>query len=312
MKITIGTRGSKLAMWQAKHVKRTLEQHHPNDEFHIHIVKTTGDKDQHTPLSQMGGVGLFTKQLEQSLDGGDVDVAVHSCKDLPSEVEERFVLPAFLEREKPMDAFISPKLKLADLKEGVVVGTGSLRRASQLKDRFPGIETRDLRGNVDTRLAKLERGDYDALILAYAGVHRLGLDDVIAEIIPIDVLVPAAAQGAVAVEARKGDKDVIALLACLDHQPTRAAIQEERSFLRVVEGGCKVPVGCHGWFEKDRFRLSGFIGSLDGSRVVRHEMDLPADDYRDAGEVLGRAMLADGGEEILDEIRRSGDGIRPS
>ncbi len=312
MKITIGTRGSKLAMWQAEHVKAILEANHPEDEFQIHVVKTTGDKDQNTPLSQMGGVGLFTKQLETALDAKEVDVAVHSCKDLPSQVDDRFCLPAFLEREQPMDAFISPRLKLADLKEGIVVGTGSLRRASQLKDRFPGIETRDLRGNVDTRLAKLERGDYDAIILAYAGVHRLGLDNVISEIIPIDLLVPAAAQGAVAVETRAGDKEVIERMACLDHQPTRAAVQEERAFLRIVEGGCKVPVGCHGRFDGDRFRLSGFIGSLDGSRAVRHEMDMPKDDYRDAGVVLGMSMLKDGGEEILDEIRRCGDGIRSS
>ena len=309
MNVRIGTRGSQLALWQANHVKQRLEQEHPDETFELVIIKTSGDQDQQTPLSQMGGVGLFTKQLEQALDDNTIDLAVHSCKDLPSEVDDRFQLPAFLEREKPMDVLISSTIRLSDLSEKSVVGTGSLRRVSQLKNRFPGIETRDLRGNVDTRLAKLERGDYDAIILAYAGVHRLGLDDVIADIIPVDLLVPAAAQGAVAIECRADDGDTATLAAVLNHQETHLAIREERNFLRAVEGGCKVPVGCHAWLDKNGFHISGFIGSLDGKNVVRHRMDLPENSAVDAGAILGKAMLADGGEEILNEIRMSG-GIR--
>ena len=309
MTVRIGTRGSQLALWQANHVKDRLAAAHPDVAFQLVIIKTTGDRDQQTPLSEMGGVGLFTKQLELALDNNEIDLAVHSCKDLPSQVEDRFQLPAFLEREQPVDVLISSRVRLDDLSADTVVGTGSLRRISQLKDRFPGIETRDLRGNVDTRLAKLERGDYDAIILAYAGVHRLGLDHVIADLIPVDIMVPAAAQGAVAIECRADDNATADVCRVLDHAATRLAVSEERRFLKVVEGGCKVPVGCHAWLDDAGFHISGFIGSLDGKRVVRHRMDMPEDSAGDSGAILGRAMLADGGEDILQEIREAG-GIR--
>ena len=309
MRVRIGTRGSQLALWQANHVQSRMEEAHPDVTFELVVIKTTGDQDQQTPLSEMGGVGLFTKQLELALDENEVDLAVHSGKDLPSQVDDRFVLPAFLKREKPMDALIAPQLRLADLSASAIIGTGSLCRVSQLKSRFPGMETRDLRGNVDTRLAKLERGDYDAIILAYAGIHRLGLDDVIADLIPVAMLVPAAAQGAVAIECRAGDNDMISLISVLNDAATHAAVTEERNFLRVVEGGCKVPVGCHACFDENGFHISGFIGSLDGKQVVRHVLDMPTDACQDAGVVLGRAMLADGGDVILEEIREAG-GIR--
>ncbi len=304
MQVKIGTRGSQLALWQAEHVKMLLEKAHPSHEFVVRIVKTTGDMDQKTPLNQMGGVGLFTKQLELALDAGEIDLAVHSCKDLPSEIDPRFQLSAFLEREKAQDVLISSTIRLSDLEKGAVVGTGSLRRVSQLKNRFPNVETRELRGNVDTRLKKLKNGDYDAIVLAYAGVKRLGLDSVIADVIPEEVLIPAVAQGVVAVEVRQGDNFVHDIVSSIDHRGTRLAVMEERDFLRVVEGGCKVPVGCYATLGKD-FKIRGFIGSVDGTEVVRHEMVLPFEGFGNAGRTLGQAMLADGGAEILEKIKES-------
>jgi hydroxymethylbilane synthase len=302
MQIRIGTRGSKLALWQAEHVKRLLEQTHADHEFVIQIIKTTGDLDQKTPLNQMGGVGLFTKQLELALDNGEIDLAVHSCKDLPSEIDPRFQLSAFLEREKPLDALISSKIHLSDLEGEVVVGTGSLRRVSQLKSRFPNVETRELRGNVDTRLRKLENGEYDAIILAYAGVKRLGLESVVADLIPEEILVPAVAQGVVAVETRQDDFSVHEIVSAIDHKASRITTIQERAFLRIVEGGCKVPVGCYATYGKE-FQIRGYIGSIDGTNAVRHELVLPIDGFEEAGESLGRAMLADGGSDILEKIR---------
>lgn len=303
MQIRIGTRGSKLALWQANHVKGLLEQIHPGHEFVVRIIKTIGDMDQKTPLNQMGGVGLFTRQLEMVLAAGEIDLAVHSCKDLPSEIDPRFRLSAFLEREKPLDALISDKVHLSDLENGaVVVGTGSLRRVSQLKNYFPDVETRELRGNVDTRLKKLENGDYDAIILAYAGVKRLGLESVVADLIPEDILVPAVAQGVVAVETRNGDNPVHEIVTAIDHTNTRLTAVQERSFLRIVEGGCKVPVGCYATYGNN-FHIRGFIGSVDGTKAVRHELVLPVDGFDNAGEKLGLAMLADGGAEILEKIK---------
>jgi len=302
MQIRIGTRGSKLALWQATHVKELLEEIHPDHEFVVHIIKTTGDLDQKTPLNQMGGVGLFTRQLELALDKGEIDLAVHSCKDLPSEIDPRFQLSAYLEREKPLDALISSKIHLSDLEKNVVVGTGSLRRVSQLKSRLTNVETRDLRGNVDTRLRKLENGEYDAIILAYAGVKRLGLEGVVANLIPVDMLIPAVAQGVVAVETREGDFTVHEIVSTIDHKATHMTTVQERAFLRVVEGGCKVPVGCYATYGKD-FQIRGYIGSIDGTNAVRHELVLPVDGFDKAGENLGQAMLADGGSEILEKIR---------
>ncbi len=304
MQIRIGTRGSKLALWQAEHVKRLLEQIHADHEFVIQIIKTTGDLDQKTPLNQMGGVGLFTKQLELALDNGEIDLAVHSCKDLPSEIDPRFQLSAFLEREKPLDALISSKIHLSDLEGDVIVGTGSLRRVSQLKSRFPNVETRELRGNVDTRLRKLENGEYDAIILAYAGVKRLGLESVVADLIPEDILVPAVAQGVVAVETRRDDLSVHEIVSAIDHKASRITTIQERAFLRIVEGGCKVPVGCYATYGKE-FQIRGYIGSIDGTNAVRHELVLPIDEFEEAGEILGQAMLADGGSDILEKIRET-------
>ncbi|BBB33314.1 hydroxymethylbilane synthase [Thermotomaculum hydrothermale] len=305
MKVIIGTRGSKLALWQANTVKSLLEEKYPDVEFELRIIKTTGDIDQKTPLSQMGGIGLFTKQLEKALEDKEIDIAVHSFKDMPSVIDERFEIAAVLKREKVNDVFISKKYTLNDLKDKtLVIGTGSLRRVSQLKANFPQIETKNLRGNVDTRLRKLEEGQYDGIILAYAGVKRLGFEDRITDIIPTDILIPAVAQGAVAVEIRRGDEKVKEIVSSINHRETEICVEQERDFLRIVEGGCRVPVGAYARFDGDSFVIDGFVGSLNGERIVKHKIILPKDDIEDSGKNLANYILENGGREILKEVEK--------
>jgi hydroxymethylbilane synthase len=304
MKFTIGTRGSKLALWQANHVKSLLEKNFPKDDFQLKIIKTTGDLDQKTPLNQMGGIGLFTKQIEKALKDKEIDLAVHSYKDMPSVIDTHFEIAAVLQREVPFDIFISKKYKLEDMKKGLIAGTGSLRRISQLKAAFPEIITKELRGNVDTRLRKLEEGEYDGIILAYAGVKRLGLlDNINFEIIPENISLPAVAQGAVAVEVRKGEKEIIERLKTIDHDETHKAVDEERTFLRIVEGGCKVPVACYGKFENDKFILSGFVGDLNGKEIIKHTVEVPATEMKEVGSLLAKTVLNSGGDKILQQFR---------
>ncbi len=304
MKLIIGTRGSKLALWQANTVKSLLEERHPEIEFELKIIKTSGDKDQTTPLSQMGGVGLFTKQIEKALENGEIDIAVHSFKDMPSVIDEKFEIAAVLKREKVNDVFISEKYKLEDLKDkNLLIGTGSLRRVSQLKANFPQIKTSNLRGNVDTRIKKLKQGLYDGIILAYAGVKRLGFEKEITDIIPFDILIPAVAQGAVAVEVRKNEKEIFEIVSAISHKETEICVRHERDFLRIVEGGCKVPVGAYARFENGRFVMDGFVGSLDGTKTVRHRVEFPRENFEEAGKMLAEHILRNGGKEILEEIK---------
>ena len=306
MKIVIGTRGSKLALWQANTVKSMLEERFPEKQFELKIIKTQGDRDQNTPLSQMGGIGLFTKQLEKALEDNEIDLAVHSFKDMPSVIDEKFEIAAVLKRERVNDVFISLKYKLEDLKnKKLVIGTSSLRRISLLKAGFPGIETKNLRGNVDTRLRKLEEGLYDGIILAYAGVKRLGLEEKITDIIPEDVLIPAAAQGAVAVEIRKGDGKIKEIVSAINHKETELCVNEERNFLRVVEGGCRIPVGVYARFSDGNFVIEGFVGSVDGKNIVRHKLILPEDGFENAGKNLGLWILENGGKKILEDFNQA-------
>ena len=306
MKIVIGTRGSKLALWQANTVKSMLEERFPEKEFELKIIKTQGDRDQNTPLSQMGGIGLFTKQLEKALEDNEIDLAVHSFKDMPSVIDEKFEIAAVLKRERVNDVFISLKYRLEDLKsKKLVIGTSSLRRISLLKAGFPGIETKNLRGNVDTRLKKLEEGLYDGIILAYAGVKRLGLEEKITDIIPEDVLIPAAAQGAVAVEIRKGDGKIKEIVSAINHKETELCVNEERNFLRVVEGGCRIPVGVYARFFDGNFVIEGFVGSVDRKNIVRHKLILPEDGFEDAGKNLGLWILENGGKKILEDFNQA-------
>lgn len=300
MLVTIGTRGSQLAMWQAHYAQQQLHECYPDMKFIIKEIKTKGDLDQHTPLSQMGGSGLFTKQLEKALSSGEVDIAVHSLKDMPSQLAPEFCLAAIMERENPSDVFVSEKYCLADMQSNLLVGTGSLRRGSQLQHAFPQIRIKNLRGNVNTRLQKLYANDYDAIILAYAGLKRLGLESTITEMIPIDICIPATAQGAIGIEIMEQRKDLRQLVQAIDHPTTRICVQAERTFLRIVEGGCKVPVGCHAYLQDRKMTIAGFIGDIHGKRVVRRSITSAPSPI--SGKNLALAMLEMGGAEILKQF----------
>ena len=259
--IVIGSRGSQLALWQAHHIASLL-----NVETRIEIIKTTGDKIQDVPLSQVGGKGLFTKEIEEALLDHRIDLAVHSLKDMPSELPAGLILSAIPEREDPRDALLG-----APLKEGSRVGTSSLRRTVQLKAMHRGVSIETLRGNVNTRIRKLDEGQYDTIILAAAGLRRLGWDDRIAELIPVDVMIPAVGQGALAIETRDDQGKAHRIAHTLEHEASRTAITAERAFLAVFGGGCQVPIGAHATIHGSEIRLRAFVSEPDGTNVKRGE-----------------------------------------
>ncbi|MGA3188497.1 MAG: hydroxymethylbilane synthase [Bryobacteraceae bacterium] len=260
--IVIGSRGSQLALWQAHHIAQKL-----NVETRIEIIKTTGDKIQDVPLSQVGGKGLFTKEIEEALLDGRIDLAVHSLKDMPSELPAGLTLAAIPEREDPRDALIG-----APLKEGARVGTSSLRRSVQLMNMHHGLKIEMLRGNVDTRLRKLDEGQYDTIILAAAGLRRLGLEHRIAEYLAVDAMIPAVGQGALAIETRDDNGDAHQLARTLEHKASRIAITAERAFLAVFGGSCQVPIGAHATLDGEMLHLRAFVSEPDGSNPRRGEL----------------------------------------
>ncbi len=276
--IVIGSRGSQLALWQARHIASKL-----NVETRIEIIKTTGDKIQDMPLSQVGGKGLFTKEIEEALLDHRIDLAVHSLKDMPSELPLGLTLAAIPEREDPRDALLG-----APLKDGARIGTSSLRRAVQLKTMHRGVSVETLRGNVDTRIRKLDEGQYDTIILAAAGLRRLGWAHRISELIPVDVMIPAVGQGALAIETRDDSGDAQQLVRFLEHEPSRIAIKAERAFLAVFGGGCQVPIGAHATIHGSQIHLRAFVSDPDGSNVRRGE--LTGDDPITMGEQLARQL----------------------
>jgi hydroxymethylbilane synthase len=259
--IVIGSRGSQLALWQARHIQSLL-----NVETRIEIIKTTGDKIQDVPLSQVGGKGLFTKEIEEALLDGRIDLAVHSLKDMPSELPAGLVLSAIPEREDPRDALLG-----APLRPGGRVGTSSLRRSVQLQAMHRGVSIETLRGNLDTRIRKLDEGQYDTIILAAAGLRRLGWADRISELIPVDVMIPAVGQGALAIETRDDQGEAHRIARTLEHEASRIAITAERAFLAVFGGGCQVPIGAHATISGSGIRLRAFVSEPDGSNVKRGE-----------------------------------------
>jgi hydroxymethylbilane synthase len=259
--IVIGSRGSQLALWQAKHVAGLL-----NVPTRLEIIKTTGDKIQDVPLSQVGGKGLFTKEIEEALLDGRIDLAVHSLKDMPSDLPAGLTLAAIPEREDPRDAVIG-----AQLKDGARIGTSSLRRTVQLKAMHRNLSIESLRGNLDTRLRKLDEGQYDTIILAAAGLRRLGWADRISELIPVEVMIPAVGQGALAIETREDNGEAHRLARTLDHEASRVAITAERAFLAVFGGGCQVPIGAHATVDGSSIHLRAFVSDPDGSNVKRGE-----------------------------------------
>jgi len=304
MPIKIGTRGSKLAVYQAERVKKKLEEINGELEAEIIIIKTKGDKILDVPLARIGDKGLFIKEIENALIDGKIDIGVHSVKDIPTALPAGLTLSTFLSRGIPNDAFISNKYRsIEDLPSEAVVGTGSLRRKSQILALRDDVVVKDLRGNVETRLKKLDDGVYDAIILAAAGMKRLGLDDRITQLMPIDIMVPAVGQGVIGIESCE-DNNNKPLLSKINHEETKSSVLEERAFLRKMEGGCQVPIGCYGRFEGNRFILIGFVGTIDGKKIIRHKIIVNRNDVMGTGLKLAAIILNRGGSEILKEIDR--------
>ena len=299
-RLVIASRESALAMWQAEHIRDRLRALYPQTEVSILGMTTQGDQILDVTLSKIGGKGLFVKELETALEDGRADLAVHSLKDVPMHMPEGFVLAAIGEREDPHDAFVSNQYEnLAALPAGSVVGTSSLRRESQLRARFPHLKIEPLRGNVQTRLRKLDEGKYAAIILAAAGLKRLGLGARIRNIISSEDSLPAVGQGALGIECRADRADVIALLQPLHHSDTAACVLAERAMSRVLAGSCQVPLGGFAEVQNGRLRMRGFVASPDGKQMVRAESTGDAADPEALGKQVADALLAQGAGEIL-------------
>ncbi|QVL48568.1 MAG: hydroxymethylbilane synthase [Thiocapsa sp.] len=302
--IRIATRKSPLAMWQAEHVSALLTELHPGLEIQIVGMTTKGDKILDAPLAKVGGKGLFVKELEQGMLEGVADIAVHSMKDVPVDFPEGLHLAVIMDREDPRDAFVSNRYEgLDDLPQGACVGTSSLRRQCQLSDRRPDLRIEPLRGNVNTRLAKLDAGEYDAIILAAAGLMRLGFESRIrGRIAPEDSL-PAIGQGAIGIECRSADPRINDLIAPLHHRDTADRVLAERAMNARLHGGCQVPIAGHALIEGDRLVLEGLVGTPDGSRILRAESEGPREDWEAIGTRVADALLAQGAGEILSALQ---------
>lgn len=304
--IRIGTRKSALAMVQTQWVQEQLQKQFPDRQFEIEAMSTQGDKILDVALSKIGDKGLFTKELELGLLGQQVDLAVHSLKDLPTQLPEGLVLGCITERVNPADALVlSQKFQdqqLETLPAGAVVGTSSLRRLAQLRHHFPHLEFKDIRGNLNTRLAKLDAGEYDALVLAVAGLQRLGMGDRISQAIPPEISLHAVGQGALGIECRSGDSEVLTLLAAIEHPETRDRTLAERALLRELEGGCQVPIGVDSRIEGDTLTLTAMVASLDGKQLVRDTLSGKAQAAEQVGRDLAQRLREQGAKAILDEI----------
>ncbi len=304
--LRIATRKSPLALWQANFVKERLEALHPQLVVELLPMSTQGDKILDTPLAKVGGKGLFVKELETAMLEGRADIAVHSMKDVPVEFPAGLGLRTICEREDPRDAFVSNRFaNVADLPQGAVVGTSSLRRQCQLRAARPDLVIRDLRGNVNTRLAKLDAGNYDAIILAAAGLLRLEMAERIRAFIEPEQSLPANGQGAIGIECRDDDHELHALLAPLEHAETRARVLTERAMNRALQGGCQVPIGAYALVQGDEIWLRGLVGQPDGSRVLRDEIRGPLAQGEALGLQLAERLLAAGADQILAEVYQS-------
>ncbi|MDD2799339.1 MAG: hydroxymethylbilane synthase [Bacteroidales bacterium] len=302
--IRIGTRGSQLALYQAEKVKSLLEKAHPELTVEIVIIKTKGDKILDVSLSKIGDKGLFTKEIENALLDNSVDIAVHSLKDLPTTLPEGLKLGAVLERGEYRDALVSRQgKKLADLGAGDVVATSSLRRQAGLLQVSPEVTLKDIRGNVNTRLKRMEEGYCDAMIMAAAGLQRLGLDRYITEIIEPNQITPAVSQGIIAIEIRENDLETEEILSKINHPDTLLSAIAERAFLAHLQGGCQVPVGCYSSRKGSEMELHGFVASVDGKRSIKQSIKGEAEDARMLGIALANSMISEGADKILDEIR---------
>ena len=302
--LVIGSRGSKLALWQAEHVRSQLQTIDPNLTVRIEIIKTTGDVKTE-PLTVIGGKGVFTKELEDALVDGRIDLAVHSLKDLPTILPDSLTIAAICKREDPRDALVvlvtQPIISLKDLPDEAIVGTSSQRRIAQLKSMCPRLKLKDLRGNVDTRLRKLDDGKYDALILAAAGLRRLGLSDRINFAIPHSEMLPAVGQGAIAIETRADNEAAIDAAGKLQHDRTRIACVAERALLRSLGGGCQLPIAAHALVDEKTLRLEALVASSDGARIVRGAISGMPTNADELGANLADQLRSDGADAILQE-----------
>lgn len=306
--IRIGSRKSQLALVQTHWVQEQLQKHYPDRTFEIHTMSTQGDIILDVALAKIGDKGLFTKELEVGMLQNETDFAVHSLKDLPTNLPEGLILGCITERENPADALVlhakHQGKDLDTLPAGAVIGTSSLRRLAQLRHYYPHFEFKDVRGNLNTRLAKLDAGEYDALILAVAGLERLGMGDRIHQVIPSEISLHAVGQGALGIECRADDAEVLELLKALEHQPTAWRCLAERSFLRNLEGGCQVPIGVNTEIEGDRLTLTGMVARLDGQRLIKDSIEGAATDAEQIGIDLANRLREQGATEILEEIFR--------
>ena len=302
-RITIATRQSRLALWQAEHVRDRLRGLYPDCRVELLALSTRGDEILDTSLAKIGGKGLFVKELELALAEGRADLAVHSAKDVPMELPAGFALGAILEREDPRDAFVSNRHEaLEDLAAGAVVGTSSLRREAQLRSRYPQLRVASLRGNLDTRLAKLDRGDHDAIILAAAGLKRLGLGPRIRSLLSIEQSLPAAGQGALAIEYRSERGDIAACLAALNHRATELAVRAERAVSRALGGSCQLPLAAYASLTGSTLELRGLVASPDGEGVVRAQVSGPSGSPEELGVRLAGELRAQGADRILSAL----------
>ncbi len=308
-KVIIGTRGSRLALWQAAWVKSEMQRLYPDLKVELNRIKTTGDKILDVPLAKVGGKGLFVKEIEEALLRHEADIAVHSMKDGPTESPAGLHLAVICKREDPRDAFISQiqdsgfKIqKFKDLPEGAVIGTSSLRRSCQLLNIRPDLRIGQLRGNLDTRLKKLDEGRFDAIILAAAGVMRLGLNERITEVLPPGISLPAIGQGAVGIECRAGDDFINTLIMSLNHLETSVCVRAERAFLKRLEGGCQVPVGAYARLIDGKIVMEGLVGSVSGEKIIREQMEGDQDTAESIGISLAEDLLSRGAKEILDSV----------
>jgi hydroxymethylbilane synthase len=302
-RLRIGSRGSQLALWQAHHISDLLRAQGHTVE--LEIIKTTGDKITDVALAKVGTKGMFTKEIEEALVQKRVDLAVHSLKDLPTELAGDFEIAAITEREDPHDVFCSVRFaSIETLPQRATIGTSSLRRQAQLKALRPDLQTHPLRGNVDTRLRKLESGEYEAIILAAAGLNRLGKTQLVRQMIPAEVMTPAAGQGALGIEIRNGDATTRALLAFLDDADARATTTCERALLNTLGGGCQVPIGAFAEVHERKIRLHALVAHPDGTKILREIRD--GDDPKRLGNEVGETLLRRGGDAILEEVYGEG------
>ncbi len=301
--VKIGTRGSRLALWQARWVKQAIEKKHPDTAAEMVVIKTKGDKVLDVPLAKIGGKGLFVKELETALLDGQIDMAVHSMKDMPAQIPRGLCIGAVPERETPYDVLISNQGELDTLPSGARMGTSSLRRMAQLLHQRPDLSVLPLRGNLETRLRKLQEGATDAIILAAAGVKRMGYLDRITQYLDEAVMLPAVGQGALCVEVREDDAHIQPIVSALDHTPTRTVVAGERTFLNRLEGGCQVPIAAYGKICGPRFHLTGLVASLDGQQIIKDQLSSPLSFSEDTGIMLAEKLLDAGAGDILKALK---------